>query len=350
MKRPKVWCIGRLFALITVAGVTLLSGCTPIGVSQKHTVSASTSPAILQVADPNSQTGSKSSSPSTNTVTTTNTVPPSSNKTTSSVNATQPNSTLTDALPAATIKKPTPTPTIQLGDKTPAASSLNEALSLLGYLPLSFTPAHGITPSTAMTTIASSPTVPLPGSYHFRKAATAHQLGSEWAPLQANVMTEGAVMQFELNHHLVVDGIAGPHVWSALQAALKKHQVTSLPYVFITVDEHATEVLKVWRDGKVVLTTPANTGIAQSPTSIGTWPIYLRYQSQEMKGTTPSGAHYDDPGVPYVSYFHGGDAVHGFSRQSYGYPQSLGCVEIPIAIAKTVYSLVNYGTLVSVRK
>ena len=32
-----------------------------------------------------------------------------------------------------------------------------------------------------------------------------------------------------------------------------------------------------------------------------------------MSGTNPDGSHYSDPGVPYVAYFNGGDAVHGFS-------------------------------------
>ena len=37
-----------------------------------------------------------------------------------------------------------------------------------------------------------------------------------------------------------------------------------------------------------------------------------------MSGTNPDGSHYSDPGVPWVSYFNGGDALHGFLRASYG--------------------------------
>ena len=33
-----------------------------------------------------------------------------------------------------------------------------------------------------------------------------------------------------------------------------------------------------------------------------------------MKGTNPDGTTYDDPNVPYASYFNGGDALHGFVR------------------------------------
>jgi lipoprotein-anchoring transpeptidase ErfK/SrfK len=49
-----------------------------------------------------------------------------------------------------------------------------------------------------------------------------------------------------------------------------------------------------------------------------------------------------------VSYFHGGDALHGFIRPSYGRPQSLGCVELPPAHAEVVYPYTPIGTLVTV--
>ena len=41
----------------------------------------------------------------------------------------------------------------------------------------------------------------------------------------------------------------------------------------------------------------------------------------------------------WVSYFNGGDALHGFVRSSYGSPQSDGCVEMPVANAQVVYPL-----------
>jgi hypothetical protein len=67
-----------------------------------------------------------------------------------------------------------------------------------------------------------------------------------------------------------------------------------------------------------------------------------------MRGTNPDGTKYADPGVPWVSYFHGGDALHGFDRYSYGFPQSLGCVEMPPANAAVVYPYTPIGTLVTV--
>src|SRR5262249_61140098 len=63
--------------------------------------------------------------------------------------------------------------------------------------------------------------------------------------------------------------------------------------------------------------------------------------------TNPDGSHYSDPGVPYVSYFNGGDALHGFIRGGYGFPQSLGCVEMPYSEAAAGYPYTPIGTLVN---
>src|SRR5271169_6984778 len=67
-----------------------------------------------------------------------------------------------------------------------------------------------------------------------------------------------------------------------------------------------------------------------------------------MKGTNTDGSTYDDPNVPYASYFNGGDALHGFIRASYGTPQSNGCVEMSYADAALVWPLTPIGTLVTV--
>jgi hypothetical protein len=67
-----------------------------------------------------------------------------------------------------------------------------------------------------------------------------------------------------------------------------------------------------------------------------------------MKCTNVDGSTYDDPNVPYASYFNGGDALHGFMRASYGTPQSNGCVEMSYADAALVWPLTPIGTLVTV--
>ena len=67
-----------------------------------------------------------------------------------------------------------------------------------------------------------------------------------------------------------------------------------------------------------------------------------------MSGTNPDGSHYSDPNIPDVSYFNGGDALHGFTRAQFGFPQSLGCVEMPLEEAEAVYPYTPIGTPVTV--
>ncbi|HTA13777.1 MAG TPA: L,D-transpeptidase, partial [Solirubrobacteraceae bacterium] len=120
------------------------------------------------------------------------------------------------------------------------------------------------------------------------------------------------------------------------------------PYTFVTVSESEPETLQVHVGNRVAISTPANTGVAGAETELGTFPIYARYVSTTMTGTNPDGSHYSDPGVPWVNYFNGGDAVHGFPRASYGFPQSNGCVELPIGTAGRVFPLLAIGDLVIV--
>jgi peptidoglycan hydrolase-like protein with peptidoglycan-binding domain len=200
---------------------------------------------------------------------------------------------------------------------------LQKELAALGYLPLTDT-----------------------FQWRFNEPPT---LKSLWKEGSYNVMTKGAVMEFQSMSHLVVDGITGPQTWRALDNAYQKKKMNPDGYTYVVVSEKSPETLQVWHDGKLVLTSLANTGIAQMPTVLGTFPVYLRYLSQTMSGTNPDGTHYSDPGVPYVNYFNGGDAIHGFTRKSYGFPQSLGCVELPVAQAKIAWNYIHYGTLVTVQ-
>ncbi len=50
----------------------------------------------------------------------------------------------------------------------------------------------------------------------------------------------------------------------------------------------------------------------------------------------------------WVNYFDGGVAIHGFVRASYGFPQSLGCVELPLSEAAAAWTWIHYGTVVTV--
>ena len=155
-------------------------------------------------------------------------------------------------------------------------------------------------------------------------------------------------MAFETQHGLDTTGTAGPATWTALLQAAAAGATDPQPYDYVYVSKTLPETATVYQNGAKVYSTPANTGVPAAPTATGTFPVYARYKVTTMSGTNPDGSHYVDPGIPWVSYFNGGDALHGFDRSHYGYPQSVGCVEMPPANAAVVYPMTPIGTLVTV--
>jgi L,D-transpeptidase catalytic domain len=220
-----------------------------------------------------------------------------------------------------------------------------QILAQLGYLPLRFRPAHHVARSVAAQERAAI--APPSGSFSWRYGDIPAQLSAEWQPGTSNVMMRGAVMAFENAHELETDGILGPVVWRALIRAEIADQRTTAGYTYVIVSE-GSESLALWNDGSIRLTTPVNTGIATAPTELGTFTVYEHIASGTMSGTNPDGSHYEDPGIPWISYFNGGDALHGFERAQYGFPQSLGCVEMPPATAGEVWPYTPIGTLVHI--
>ena len=84
--------------------------------------------------------------------------------------------------------------------------------------------------------------------------------------------------------------------------------------------------------------------------SSGGWRTRTSIDSTTMSGANPDGTHYNDPGIRWISYFNRGDAIHAFPRASFGTPQSLGCVELPLAQAAKVWPYTPIGTLVTIEK
>jgi len=228
-----------------------------------------------------------------------------------------------------------------------AALRLQEVLAQLGYLPLTWTPATGaaVPAGSAAAQLAAAYTPP-PGTFQWQQGYPA-QLHSFWAQGKANSLDQGAVTGFEADHGLPTDGVAGPAMWKALLAAAAAGQRNTHGYSYAIASEQLPETLTIWHNGRKVFSSFANTGISASPTGTGTYPVYEKLPFQVMQGTNPDGSHYTDP-VKWVSYFDGGDAVHYFDRGSYGWPQSLGCVELPYTAAQEAYPYLPYGTLVTV--
>ena len=110
------------------------------------------------------------------------------------------------------------------------------------------------------------------------------------------------------------------------------------------------ESATVYKDGVAVYSTPVNTGVAGAATENGTWPVYARYTVTTMSGTNPDGSHYVDPGIPWVSYFNGGDAPARLrARPPTASPRATGASRCRSANAAVVFPLTPLGTLVTVQ-
>jgi peptidoglycan hydrolase-like protein with peptidoglycan-binding domain len=217
---------------------------------------------------------------------------------------------------------------------------LQQLLAQLGYLPVSFTPAGQLA---APQELAQ----PQEGTFSWRFAEPA-SLVAQWTPSTSNVLTQGAVMRFEDKHNMTTDGQAGPGVWSALLADASAGSVNGDAYNYVFVSKSLPQRATVYSNGASVYSTLANTGITGAETAVGTFPVFEHLTVTTMRGTNPDGTKYVDAGIPWVSYFNGGDALHGFVRPGYGYPQSVGCVELPPDNAGVVFPYTPIGTLVTV--
>jgi hypothetical protein len=235
--------------------------------------------------------------------------------------------------------------TFTTGDYSPLR--LQEILAQLGYLPLTWTPAAGagVTPASAAAQLSAAYDAPA-GTFQWLSGYPS-QLRSFWSQGASNTLDLGALYGFQADHNLTIDGKPTAATWADLLKAAAADQKNTHGYSYAIASKHLPETLTIWHNGKKVFSSPANTGIGVAPTVDGTFPVYEKLPYQVMSGTNPDGSHYADP-VEWVSYFNGGDAVHYFSRGSYGWPQSLGCVELPYTAAKNAYPYLPYGTLVTV--
>ena len=213
-----------------------------------------------------------------------------------------------------------------------------QLLAELNYLPLTFTPA----------TTQSNPSDQVNGTFTWAYPNLPATLSSQWRLGSDNAILRGAVMNFQSRLSLPTTGEADATTWADLLNAVDAHHVDPASYNYVEVSMALPETLTLYVAGHTKFHALVNTGISVAPTAVGTYPVYVRYLTTTMSGTNPDGSHYSDPGIPWVSYFNGGDALHGFIRSTYGWPQSLGCVEMTFASAQTVFPFTPIGTLVTV--
>jgi L,D-transpeptidase catalytic domain len=224
---------------------------------------------------------------------------------------------------------------------------LQQLLAQTGYLPVLWRATGASVPRTPRAQ-ARAAVDPPRGRFRWRYPNTPHQLRALWAAGQPGVITKGAVMKFESADGMAVDGQAGPAVWQALLKYALAGKRLDEPYSYVYVHRSLPQTMTLWSAGRTIETAPANTGITGAETELGTFPVFEHIPEGTMSGTNPDGTHYHDPGIKWISYFNGGDALHNFDRASFGTPQSLGCVELPLAVAEKEWPYTTVGTLVTI--
>jgi lipoprotein-anchoring transpeptidase ErfK/SrfK len=235
--------------------------------------------------------------------------------------------------------------TVTFNVACPGITAVQEALARLNYLPYTL---HGFVGASSIAPLSRAAASKL--AYELPHGILLANV-PEAPPLTMGITdatTAGAMEVFEGDHNLPISATVTPQLWTELLADETLARRNPHPYTWVTVTETLPETLEVHEGRKIELSTPANTGVPGAATQQGIFPIYVRYVTTTMTGTNVDGSHYVDPGVPWVNYFNGGDAVHGYPRPGYGYPQSNGCVELPIPTAETVFGMLAVGDLVIV--
>jgi hypothetical protein len=236
--------------------------------------------------------------------------------------------------------------TLRLDVACPPIAGLQQGLARLGYLGATFRPQYD---------------VHYPPGPETRREAAVHAYypphgrlapdPSDAPPAQMGRLeptTTGALEVFQADNRLDATGEPNRMTWLTLLYDLTVNKRDPAPYTWVTVTESLPETLFLHLGHHVVFTTPVNTGVPGAETALGMFPIYARYVSTSMAGEDVDGEKYDVPDVPWVNYFNGGDAVHGYPRAAYGFPQSNGCVELPIEAAHHIYGMLQIGDIVDV--
>ncbi len=150
--------------------------------------------------------------------------------------------------------------TEQFTTGTYTQAGLAELLAQLGYLPMTWSPEqNGATRAAAMMGAgdAASPSPqgqafdPPAGTFRW-DAGYPSTLEQLWSPGQANVLLRGAVMAFEAQHNMTIDGSLTPHLWRALFQAVATGEQNQDGYTYAIATKGSPETLRIWHDGRMV--------------------------------------------------------------------------------------------------
>ena len=154
----------------------------------------------------------------------------------------------------------------------------------------------------------------------------------------------------------IVDGVdwnlIGPNQWvEARKVAIITPNVNPPEGVttgrWIDVDL-AEQTLAVYDNYALVFATVIASGLEPFWTRPGTFQIYLKKETENMRNNDPTDFYYLD-NVPWTMYFDKARALHGaYWRTRFGYPQSHGCVNLSVGDAHWLYNWASEGDWVYV--
>lgn len=142
----------------------------------------------------------------------------------------------------------------------------------------------------------------------------------------------------------------------AVPAKITKFTVEKKLVEMRIVVDKTTQTASVYKNDELVKTFPVCTGKRGADDSAsGTFFIYLRYASQDMRGRNGDGSPYFSPGVRWVSYYHGGEGFHTASWNYKGIATgdaanhgSHGCINMYEQDARWIFENCPCGTIVQI--
>jgi lipoprotein-anchoring transpeptidase ErfK/SrfK len=115
--------------------------------------------------------------------------------------------------------------------------------------------------------------------------------------------------------------------------------------ILVVLSEQKTYAIE---DGEVLKEFVVSTGTSNHPTVTGSYPIYVKYEFDDMEGGEGADYYYLKD-VPSVMYFFQGYGLHGtYWHSNFGTPMSHGCVNLTKEDAAWLFGWANVGDIVKV--
>ena len=224
-----------------------------------------------------------------------------------------------------------------------------QILADLGYLPVTFKYCGKGVGTTAADQENAAVNTPK-GSFSWRYPNTPDQLKEQWQPGGDGVITKGAIMMFEIRprHDRRRRARSGrlegadqrerPRPEEQLRLHVRDGPRGQLGRVHDALAQRQDD----HHDPGQHRSRPEPTRRSGPTRCSSTW------RRRRCRAPTRTDRRTSIPGILWVSYFNGGDALHYYARGSYGFPQSNGCVEMPESAAATIWPYTPIGALVDV--